>query len=116
MLGEIVPVVAAGIEMKFVRNSLGGEQVREMPARRRRSRIDLRCRSRNRFSCPWGARRFDQRERIVAVPECAIEGRAERRAHRAAERLLPADSEACTAGSLAISAALCALTEPKSCG
>src|SRR5271165_7228741 len=87
MFREVRPVVSAGIQMEFVRNFLRREQVMKCPRARVEaelvfgSAVEVDFHSR-------GPRAFcHQRERIIVVPEGAIERGAEGRAHGPGERL-----------------------------
>ena len=73
MLGKISPVVPAGIEMKLMRNLLRDQKIVE----RLRSAVEPEQVFRSAIEVNRHARRmralFHQSERVVAVPEGAVE-------------------------------------------
>jgi len=87
MLGEIVPVVAAGVEMEFVGDFLRFEQVVEILRASVETELVFGAAVEVNFHAHGAGAFFDDRERIVAVPEAAVEGLAESRTHLLAERL-----------------------------
>ena len=77
MLREVGPIVAARIEVKFVRNFLGYEEVVERLRTRVEAEYILGSTVKVNLHALGTRAIFNQSEGIVAVPECAIERRAE---------------------------------------
>lgn len=88
MRGKILPIVAAGVEVEFVRDSARRQQIVKLLRTRVEAvfigsaaiEIDLE---------PGGAAVSRQREGSIALPEGAVRGRAECGPHHAHHRRLP---------------------------